>query len=147
MGQRYGFAIYSKQAVREHLVEGALVVQRGTPIRKVLELALGGQARNSTTTVILTSAGSEFLGIIPVPVLVRLQSALVAETFQTQEGMHQQMLCCRGRPAWRRWPPASCTTSAMFSTASMCRATSGSREAAGIGDCHPRQVKQAFPEA
>jgi signal transduction histidine kinase len=32
------------------------------------------------------------LGIIPIPALVRLQSALVAEKFETQETMHKQML-------------------------------------------------------
>lgn len=92
MGQRYGFAIYSKQPVCEHLVEEALVVQRGMPIRKVLELALGRPGKKFNDDVILVNSQEEYLGIIPVPVLVRLQSALVTETFQTQEGMHRQML-------------------------------------------------------
>jgi signal transduction histidine kinase len=92
MGQRYGFAIYSKQPVREHLVERPLMVQRGAAIRKVLELALGRQGKDFNDDVILTGPDEEYLGIIPVPLLVRLQSALVAETFQTQEKMHRQML-------------------------------------------------------
>jgi signal transduction histidine kinase len=92
MGHRYGFAIYSKHTVREHLVECPLFVQRGTPIREVLEQALGRQGKEFNDDVVLVGLAREFLGIIPVPVLVQLQSTLVAEKFQTQEAMHQQML-------------------------------------------------------
>jgi signal transduction histidine kinase len=92
MGHRYGFAIYSKHTVREHLVERPLFVQRGMPIREVLERALGRQGKEFNDDVILAGPEREFLGIIPVPALVQLQSTLVAEKFQTQEAMHQQML-------------------------------------------------------
>ena len=92
MGQRYGFAIYSKQAVRDHVLADPLIVPRGTPIRKVLELALGRPGKEFNDDVILVGPEQEFLGLIPVLVLVRLQSALVAETFQTQEKLHAQML-------------------------------------------------------
>lgn len=92
MGHRFGFAIYSKQTVREHLVENALIIQRGTPIRKVLEQTLGRTGKDFNDDVILVGPQGEYQGIISVPALVRLQSSLVAETFQTQGAMHQQML-------------------------------------------------------
>lgn len=92
MGQRYGFAIYSNHPIREHLVEHPLFVQRGTPIREVLELALGRQGKEFNDDVILVGPAQEYLGIIPVPALVRLQSALVAEKFLAQEAMHKRML-------------------------------------------------------
>jgi signal transduction histidine kinase len=92
MGHRYGLAIYGKHSVREHLVEPALIVERGTPIRQVLEQALGRQDKEFNDDVILVGSGREYLGIIPIPALVRLQSALVAEKFETQETMHKQML-------------------------------------------------------
>jgi signal transduction histidine kinase len=74
------------------LVEKALIVQRGTPIRQVLESALSRKGKQFNDDVLLIGSNHEYLGIIPVPALVRLQSALVAETFQTQEAMHRQML-------------------------------------------------------
>ncbi|HEX9046041.1 MAG TPA: ATP-binding protein [Verrucomicrobiae bacterium] len=92
MGQRYGFAVYSKQPVREHLVDPALIVQRGDPVRRVLEVALARQGKEFNDDIVLVGASREYLGIISVPALVRLQSALVAETFQTQETLHHQML-------------------------------------------------------
>jgi signal transduction histidine kinase len=92
LGHRFGFAIYSKQTVGEHLVANPLFVEHGTPIRQVLELALSREGKEFNDDVILIGPAREFLGIIPVPVLVQVQSALVEEKFQTQAAMHQQML-------------------------------------------------------
>jgi signal transduction histidine kinase len=92
MGHRYGFAIYSKEPVRNHLVEEPLMLRRGMPVRQALELALGRQGRAFNDDVILLGAEGEYLGIIPVPALVRVQSALVEERFRIQEAMHRRLL-------------------------------------------------------
>jgi signal transduction histidine kinase len=92
MGHRFGFAMYSKQAVREHLVEHPLFVPRGMPIREVLERVLGRQGKEFNDDVVLVGPAQEYLGIIPVLTLVQLQSQLVEEKFKTQETMHRQML-------------------------------------------------------
>ena len=92
MGHRYGFAIYSKEAVREHLVESPLLLRKGTSVRKALETALGREGKAFNQDVILLGAEDEYLGIIPVPALVRLQSALVEERFRVQEVMHRRLL-------------------------------------------------------
>ena len=92
MGHRYGFSIYSKHPVREHLVEKPLIIQCDTPILKVLELALGRPEKEFNDDVMLVGPDREYLGIISIPALVRFQSAVVAEKFQTQKTMHQQML-------------------------------------------------------
>jgi signal transduction histidine kinase len=85
MGHRYGFAIYSKDPVRQHLVENPLMLRRGTPVRQALETALGRQGKTFNDDVILLGAEDQYLGIIPVPALVQLQSALVEERFRIQE--------------------------------------------------------------
>lgn len=92
MGHRYGFAIYSHHLVRDHLVERPLVIQRGTPIREVLKGALGREGKEFNDDVVLVGERGEYLGIITVPSLVRLQSALVAERFQAQETLHRRLL-------------------------------------------------------
>jgi len=92
MGHRYGFAIYSDHMIREHMVENPLFVQHGTPIREMLEQTLGRQGKKFNDDVILVGPAQEYLGIIPVPALVQLQSALVAERFRIQEEMHRRML-------------------------------------------------------
>ncbi|MEI7732444.1 MAG: ATP-binding protein [Verrucomicrobiota bacterium] len=92
MGHRYGVALYGNHAIRQHLVEHPLFVQRGTPIREVLEQALGRPVKEFNDDIVLVGPAQEFLGIIPVLALVQLQSALVEEKFQLQEAMHHQML-------------------------------------------------------
>jgi signal transduction histidine kinase len=92
MGHRYGFAIYSKEPVREHLVEHPLMLRQGTPVRQALETALGRQGKAFNEDVILLGADEQYLGIIPVPALVHLQSALVEERFRIQEAMHRRLL-------------------------------------------------------
>jgi signal transduction histidine kinase len=92
MGHRYGFAIYSKFWVREHMVENPLMLRRGAPVRQVLDAALGRRGKEFNEDVILLGPEDQYLGVIPVPVLVQLQSALVEERFRVQEAMHRRLL-------------------------------------------------------
>ena len=92
MGHRYGFAIYSKEAVRQHMVQQPLLLRQGTPVRQTLETALGRQGKAFNEDVILLGAQDQYLGIIPVLALVQLQSALVEERFRIQETMHRRLL-------------------------------------------------------
>lgn len=92
MGHRFGFSVYGQQAIREHLVEEPLIIRRGTPIREVLETALGREGKRFNEDVLLVDEAGGYLGMITVPSLVRLQSALVAERFRTQEVLHRKLL-------------------------------------------------------
>jgi signal transduction histidine kinase len=92
MGHRYGFAIYSKEPVRQHMVEEPLLLRQGTPVRQALEKVLGRQGKAFNEDVILLGAEDQYLGIIPVRALVQLQSALVEERFRVQETMHRRLL-------------------------------------------------------
>jgi signal transduction histidine kinase len=92
MGHRYGFAIYSRQRAREHMLEHSLVMRRGTPVREVLETALSRQDTEFYEDLVLIGHEDEYLGMIPVPELVRLQSALVNERFATQEVLHRRVV-------------------------------------------------------
>ncbi len=92
LGHRFGFAICCKDPVRRHLVPQPLMLRRGTPVRQVLESALGRRSRAFNEDVILLGAEDEYLGIISVPSLVRLQSALVEERFRIQESLHRRLM-------------------------------------------------------
>jgi signal transduction histidine kinase len=91
MGHRYGFALYNDHPIRRHLAREPLIIRRGTPVREVLERALGRPGKRFHEDAALIGADDEYLGIITVPTLVRLQSALVAERFAAQEAWHRQM--------------------------------------------------------
>ncbi len=92
MGHRYGFSIYSKDLVPEHMIGHPLMLRQGTPVRQALETALGREDKAFNEDVILLDSQDQYLGIIPVPALVRLQSALVEERFRVQESMHRRLL-------------------------------------------------------
>ena len=94
LGHRYGHAIFSQHPVGNHLVERPIIIKHGAPIRAVLEQTLGRQGKAFNEDVILVGAGAdrEYYGIITVPALVRLQSALVEERFRAQEQLHRRLL-------------------------------------------------------
>ena len=92
MGHRFGLALYGNHPIKEYLLENPLLIRLGTPIREVLEKALGRHEDKFNDDVILIGPAQEYLGMIQVLRLVQLQSKLVEERFQIQEAMHQQML-------------------------------------------------------
>ena len=92
MGHRFGFSVWSKDPVRSHMVEEPLMLRLGTPVRKVLESALGRRDGAFNEDVILLGTEEQYLGIISVRTLVRLQSALVGERFRIQESMHRRLM-------------------------------------------------------
>jgi len=92
MAHRYGFAIYSRRPIREHMNASPMRVTRGEPVREMLERTLSRKGKEFMEDVPLLGPAGEFLGIITVPALVELQSALVAERFRVQEAMHRQLV-------------------------------------------------------
>jgi signal transduction histidine kinase/CBS domain-containing protein len=79
LGTRYGFSVHSRHPVREHLLPNPLVVTPSSPFLQVLELALNRIGDAFYRDLALVSDDGEFLGIIPVPALVRAQSRLMLE--------------------------------------------------------------------
>ncbi|MDB6156189.1 MAG: rsbP 2, partial [Chthoniobacteraceae bacterium] len=74
---QFGFALYARHNLLDHLLPGMVVVMEGTPLIEVLELALSRRDDEFHHDVALVDAHGAFLGIIPVPTLVRQQSRLI----------------------------------------------------------------------
>ncbi|MDB6171589.1 MAG: sensor hybrid histidine kinase [Chthoniobacteraceae bacterium] len=74
---QFGFALYARHNLLDHLLPGMVVVIEGTPLIEVLELALSRRDDEFHHDVALVDAHGAFLGIIPVPTLVRQQSRLI----------------------------------------------------------------------
>jgi signal transduction histidine kinase len=92
LGHRFGFSVCSKDLVRQHLIAQPVILRQGTPVRQVLEVTLRRRGKAFSEDPILIGAEDQYLGIISVPSLVRLQSALVEERFQMQESMHRRLV-------------------------------------------------------
>jgi len=79
MGQRYGFALYNKQTVREHSLEAALIVQRDLPVRKVFELAFTRQSKDFNDDVTVWSWVNARL----LPCFFTTNQSLTSRSFST----------------------------------------------------------------
>ncbi len=85
MGTRFGFTLYSGHRIREHLLPDSLVVTSSTPLLEVLDSALNREGQAFYHDLALVTEGWEFLGIIPVPALLRVQSKLMREQIHLAE--------------------------------------------------------------
>ena len=80
LGSRFGFAIYGRQPVSQHLLPRHLAVTLHTPLVEVLDLALSREGEEFYDDVALVDAHGAFKGIIQVQTLVRLQTRLIVDT-------------------------------------------------------------------
>lgn len=92
LGHRYGHAIFSKRKVREHLDPNPTIVRDGENVREALNKVLLRQGQAFNEDVILVGKAGDYIGIITVPTLMKLQSDLVLEKLATQEVLNNELL-------------------------------------------------------
>lgn len=92
LGTRFGFTLHSRHLIQEHLLPESLVTTSSIPLLDLLERALTRTGEAFYHDVPLVDEDGRFLGIIPVPSLVRAQSALIAEQFQLAESRRNELL-------------------------------------------------------
>jgi hypothetical protein len=90
MGSRYGYSVMGKKKISEHLLENPVCLIRGYVIRDALSWVLSRTGSRFYEDVVLAGESGEYLGIIPVPALVRLQTALMEEKYQMWDQMEEQ---------------------------------------------------------
>lgn len=88
LGSRYGFSMYGRKPVREHMLEKHLCIERGRPLLDVLHEALSREGDEFHDDVALVDTEGNYLGMIPMQRLVRLQSQLISE--KTRLAQQQQ---------------------------------------------------------
>lgn len=91
LGTRFGFTLHSRHLIQEHLLRGSLVATLSLPLMDLLEQALSRTGEAFYHDVPLTDEAGHFLGIIPVPTLVRVQSAIIAEQVQLAETRRNEL--------------------------------------------------------
>ena len=92
LGTRYGFALHSGHPIQHRLLPDCLVADRELSLLALLESALARTGDTFYQDVPLVAPGGRYLGIIPVPALVRAQSALVAEQARLALAQRQELL-------------------------------------------------------
>ncbi len=86
---RFGYALYAKQAIEGHVMLEPMAVAPGEALLAVLERALGRAGAQFHEDLPVVAADGVLLGIVPMPVLVRLQNEIiVAQTRRAEEQRH-----------------------------------------------------------
>jgi two-component system NtrC family sensor kinase len=91
MASRFGFAIYSEDCIGTLMVARPLIIEKGTPIREVLQRALLRDGDEFKEDVVLVDGDMRLLGLIKVEVLAQLQSRLVNEQLNELQRQHETL--------------------------------------------------------
>jgi serine phosphatase RsbU (regulator of sigma subunit) len=91
LGARFGFALHARAPVSNHLTTQALRFTVEQPFTEVLNVISGRLDEHFYDDVLLTDARGEFLGLVYVRDLVRLQNALLSENLAEIEARNRQM--------------------------------------------------------
>lgn len=99
LGSRYGFPLFAKAPVRDHLLPEPLFVRDDEALNDVLPRVFGRTGEAFGEDVLLVDEGGRYLGLIGVQTLVRLQSRLFLRSIDELEEKqadidrrHRQML-------------------------------------------------------
>ncbi len=86
---RFGYALYAKQAIEGHVMPEPMPVTPGEALLAVLDRALGRAGTQFHEDLPVVGSDGTLLGILPMPVLVRLQNEIIVEqTRRAEEQRH-----------------------------------------------------------
>lgn len=91
LGARYGFALYARAPVGEHLTPSPVSVASDHPIHEVLHAIARRKDEHFYDDVLLTDPRGEFLGLIHVRDLVRVQHRLLDGNLEVLAARNRQM--------------------------------------------------------
>jgi sigma-B regulation protein RsbU (phosphoserine phosphatase) len=91
LSSRYGFALYARQPVTTFLMPAPLFISVETPITEVFRAASRREARDFYDDVALVEAGGRYLGMISMPMLVRLQTDFLLRNIDNLEASRQEI--------------------------------------------------------
>ena len=91
LGQRYGYALFAKNPVKDYLVHDSLIVSTADSINSVINAAINRDSEQFYDDIALVDADGRFLGMIPMPTLVVLQNRFFQQNIQQLES-HKETL-------------------------------------------------------
>jgi signal transduction histidine kinase/DNA-binding response OmpR family regulator len=85
LGSRFGFALFSKKPVVEHMLPSPVLIRVGTPLRNVLDTVFSRASDDFYDDIGLIDDGKNFVGLIQVHSLVKLQHSMLLEKLKQVE--------------------------------------------------------------
>jgi serine phosphatase RsbU (regulator of sigma subunit) len=91
LGARYGFAVFARKPIREHLMPTALKVPVAAAVTEVFTLAFSRTEHDYYDDVILVDGAGIYLGLLHVRTLVRLQHELLDQHIRDIEAKQREI--------------------------------------------------------
>jgi phosphoserine phosphatase RsbU/P len=91
LGARYGFALYARVPVRDHLTLDAIHIRADQPLTDVLQAISARRDEHFYDDVLLVDAAGDFLGLVYVRDLVRLQTSMLMGNIAEVADKNRQM--------------------------------------------------------
>ena len=91
LGSRYGFSLFSRKPIRDHLLPEALRVSAQDPIASVLEKVAFRSEETFHDDVLLVDEQGSFLGLIFTRTLVQLQHRFLRENIERLEEKQREI--------------------------------------------------------
>jgi two-component system, sensor histidine kinase and response regulator len=85
LGSRFGFSIFSKKPVAEHMLPSPVLIKIGTPLRNVLDKVFSRASDEFYDDIGLIDDEHNFIGLIQVHSLVKLQHRMLLEKLKQVE--------------------------------------------------------------
>ncbi len=91
MGARYGFALFARAAVRDHLSKDGIRLAVDEPLTEVLQKVAARRDEHFYDDVLLVDAAGDFLGLIYVRDLVRLQTGMLLDNIVELQAKQEEI--------------------------------------------------------
>ena len=85
LGSRFGFSIFSKKPISEHMLPSPVIIRAGTPLRSVLDTVFSRASDEFYDDIALVDEQDAFAGLIQVHSLVKLQHRMLLEKLKQVE--------------------------------------------------------------
>ena len=91
LGSRYGFSLFSRKPVREHLLPCSLIVHAESPLASILEQVASRSEEAFYDDVLLVDEQGSFLGMIFTRTLVQLQHRFLRQNIERLEEKQREI--------------------------------------------------------
>ena len=91
LGHRYGYSLFARNPIRNHLLDSYLQVSVRDPITEILNAAFKRQEAHFYDDIILTDSDGRFLGLIQMKTLVTLQNRFFLDNIDSLEAKQAEL--------------------------------------------------------
>ncbi|GHC01490.1 response regulator [Cerasicoccus arenae] len=92
LGSQFGYSIYGKKPIREHMAPSPEIIRNDTLIQHVLDRVFSRSSERFYEDAILVDQQQHLIGLIPINNLVRLQNVLLNEKIRLLEYSEMKLI-------------------------------------------------------